>query len=234
MDHRHPCRVEPWNLASRQTMRFLTMAVLIASIATEGNAQIRRGPGQGAGLAPGWMASASIGLLQPFSLSDGSTGSDWDFGSAIPLRIAVERVVDGSVSLGFALMGGSFPLRYRNFGGNGCPGSCDADAAVKQLAGFLHAGGGAGFSQIFELTAGVTGFSDFEVRNADQRVGPTSTDWDATFGLGYGISYGIGRSTEIQLVQELFTLIHQRTGLSGNANTLPRIFVTRIGGRVRL
>jgi hypothetical protein len=43
---------------------------------------------------------------------------------------------------------------------------------------------------------------------------------------------GIDVASPLEIVQELGTVLHQRTGLSASQSNYPRIYVTRLGGKI--
>ena len=49
------------------------------------------------------------------------------------------------------------------------------------------------------------------------KLPPDKPDYDLSFSFGYGFGYGLSATSDIEVVQEVGTTIHQRTGLSASA-----------------
>jgi hypothetical protein len=99
-----------------------------------------------------------------------------------------------------------------------------------QFMGLAHYGTGYSFHSVYEFTIGATGFSNFRDSGGAQ-LGNGKTNYDLSFAIGYGVGFGITSTTDIEVVQEIGTLLHEKTGLSASANNYPRVLVTRIGGK---
>lgn len=201
----------------------LAVASLILSVVAEG--QIIRRPSPRRTLT--W-AGANIGITQGFTVLDGSTGATWDFGSGLDCAARVERPTGSSgLALGLQASFARMPLTYSSSLFSG-----DAKADVMQLMGLVRYGGGYGFHGVYELQAGVIGFSDFKSTGTPQVTISSGSDYDPKLSLGYGFGFGLSPTSAIEVVQELGIVIHQREGLSGSQSNYPRVYVTRIGGRI--
>jgi hypothetical protein len=202
------------------------MAVVAASLvgAPTVDAQIVRRPE--IRRVPNW-GGASVGLTQGYSIRDGSTGSTWAFGSGLEYAARFEHPTRSGIAVGLQASFASMPLSYGSSTFNG-----DATARVTQFMGILHYGGGYTFHPVYELAAGVVGFSNFRSNGTTPTPLSSSTDYDPKISIGYGFGFGISSTFKIELVQELGTIIHQRDGLSGSSSSFPRVYVTRIGGKV--
>ncbi len=201
------------------------------ALATRGNAQGRRRPapaGAATATSSGWELSGGVGVAQQFTINDGSTNSVWNFGSSTPLRVSLTKELDQRDGVGVALSGGNVPLSYEGSVSSGCA-ACDADAKMTQVMATFHHGGGVGFSPLVEVELGAIGFSNFTIHGTTTAIAGARTDWDPAGSIGYGFSFGVSRQTSFQLVEELSTVLHQRTGLSGDQSNFPRMSVTRIG-----
>jgi hypothetical protein len=207
--------------------RLIAVSVLYAATA---NAQLGRFPRRSA--EPRVWGGFTVGLTQPFTVSDGTTGSTWDFGSAIQYRATLEKTLQPGSSFGVAVGLTQTPLTYSGGVVGGC-GSCDASANIYQVLALVHAGTGNGFHQVLELAGGATAYTNFQ-RSGGGTLPPDKPDYDLSFSFGYGFAYGLSPTSDIEVVQEVGTTIHQRTGLSASANNLPRIYVTRLGMRIGL
>jgi hypothetical protein len=203
----------------------LGLAVASMLLATTSEAQIMRRPE--VRRLPNW-AGASLGITQGFGLRDGSTGSTWQFGSGLEFAGRFEHPT-GSGAFAFGVQGSfaRLPLAYSSSTVSG-----EAKADVKQLMAVLRYGGGYGFHPVYELAAGVIGFSNFRTTGATPVVISSSADYDPKFSLGYGFGFGLSSRSSVEIVQELGTILHQRTGLSASESNYPRVYVTRLGGKI--
>jgi hypothetical protein len=216
-------------------MRRLALVLLLGA-GSVANAQVVIRGGRSS-LAPKAWIGLSAGLVQAATVNDGSTNSQWDFGSATSYRASYESVVQPGVTLGMAGSYASTPLRYTGgattTASTSCPAGCDAKATVMQLLGIVHAGGdGMGFHQVFEGTGGVTVYTNFKTQEGGQLLEPIHTDKDLSFSLGYGFGFGVTPTSSIEIVQEFGLSIHQKTGLAANSNNVPRSSTTRISWRI--
>ena len=213
--------------------RVLVIAVGVI-LAAQAAAQPRR---QSQPTTRSWWAGAAIGLLPSFSVADGSTNSQWQFGSVTPLRLSLEKSMGGTTTLGLAVIGERVPLTYRGPFTSGCA-NCSAHATLRQALVILHSGAGAdffGLGRSFAIGVGATGFSSFKADDAGPAaIGPSCIDWDPTIFFGYGFALPLGERFELQLTPELQTLIHQRTGLTGGEDSFTRVYMITIGARYRL
>ncbi|MES2177001.1 MAG: hypothetical protein V4550_03975 [Gemmatimonadota bacterium] len=183
---------------------------------------------------PTASASLGMGFQQGWSVSDGSTNSTWDFGSANPWVASLEKHISSGVSLGVRGTTASVPLRYQRVNGGDGSLSTDADANVSQLFGVLHVANGTGFHSVLELSAGATMYSNFRARPDAFPLNPGSQDFDFTFAFGYGLGYSLSPRFSIDVVQDVMTMIHQTTGLDAGANNSVRVQQTRVVGRFGL
>jgi hypothetical protein len=122
------------------------------------------------------------------------------------------------------------PFRYLNGPGTTPPPTpcdgCDGHIDVSSLVGLFRIGGGEGFHQVIEGQAGVTRYS--KLRADDGTELAPDTDQDFTFALGYGVGYGLGPRFQISVVQDFGFNLHQKAGLTNNANTTIQNRVTRL------
>jgi hypothetical protein len=87
---------------------------------------------------------------------------------------------------------------------------------------------------VLELSVGTTIFSNFRSRTTDQRLEPLSPDADFAFAFGYGFGYNVSPTFAIDVVQDVSTALHQKTGLSASESTTNRTTTTRIVARFGL
>jgi hypothetical protein len=212
--------------------RLLVLALAILVAPASGAQIIRRGgmPFQ----EPATFVSVGVGLLQPWTVHDGTTTSTWDFSDATQFAVALERNFGAGASLGVRGTTARVPLRYTSVvGGDGVFGT-DADANVSQLLGSLHVTGGSQFHSVLELSAGATLYYNFRARGSDTSIGPRGADADLSFGGGYGVGYNLTPRFSVDVVQDQITTLHQKTGLSAGESTSSRLTTTRIVGRFGL
>lgn len=205
-------------------MRRLFLAVLPLVMAADAGAQIIRGGGMRFQEPSAWV-SLGAGYQSAFGLRDGTTGSTWQFGDATQFVASLEKNLSSGASVGLRGTHARVPLSYSG---------TDADANVSQLFGTLHAASGREFHSVLELSLGATVFSNFRSRVPDQRLEPTSPDTDFTFAFGYGFGYNFSPTFGIDIVQDLSTALHQKTGLSAGESSSVRIHTTRLVARLGL
>ena len=217
--------------------RALAALVLLATVAPLADAQIFDVPRRSS--LPVVWASLSAGFLSyQADVVDGRTESVWRFGSALQYRGSAEFDVGNSGAVGMALGYADVPMTYFQLSPPGpqpdCPERCDAHGKIWTLMGTFHMGGGAGFHQIINLSAGATVYRDFRSDQLGSELGPTSPDKDISIAVGYGFGYGFGQRLQIMLVQDAAYTMHQRDGISGGQNASSQQFVTRLGLRAGL
>lgn len=214
------------------------LPLLLALSATPAGAQIIRMP---AGRDPAVWVSGAAGLFQAQGVEDGRTGTAWAFGDGFQLRGALEWGMRNESSFGVTGSWARLPLRYIDRGTLGAPGipascstGCDAHATVWSLAGSFHAGGGQGFHQVIEITAGVIGYSAFEADDGGAELPPLGGDRDVALSLGYGFGFPLGPRLHVTLVQDFGISLHQDEGLSGGQSRTQQQRTTRLGVRYGL
>jgi hypothetical protein len=204
-------------------VRRLLFALFPLLVAAESGAQVVRRGGYG-GAPPTIWVSGGAALTQGWSVTDGTTGSQWDFGNATQYQASFERMFTGA-SFGLRGTYASVPLRY-----NGA----DADADVSQLFLAVHvAPGGPGFHTVLEIDGGATMYSNFKSRATGAKLAP-DRDADFSFAFGYGFGYGFSNAFAIEVVRDLTMTMHQKTGLAPSDDSMHRINGTRIVGRLGL
>lgn len=212
------------------TRRWLAVLALLCGSADIVHAQIIQPVRRVNPLA--WT-SLSIGWLQQQGLCDPNTGACWDFGSGPQWRATLEVPVGTGASFGVAGTTARLPLTYSGSGlsSNSCL-RCDADANVSQIFATLHLGGGTGFHQVIDVSAGATLFSNFRASSDGSRLGDGKTTQDFSFAIGYGFGYGLSPRTQIMIVQDYTLIIHKRQ--TGSSNNTAQQSNLRIGVRVGL
>lgn len=181
---------------------------------------------------PQLWVSGGAGLVQGWTIADGTTGVRWRFGDALQYGAAIEKAVSGGATLGIRATTARMPLDYLPFDG-GLPVT-QADAMVSQAFAMLHFSSGRGFHSVFELGAGATIYSGFRERGTKLKLPPNSPDTDFSFVLGYGLGYAVSRTLQVDVVQDLATSLHQKSGLSAGDDSSVRISGTRLVARLGL
>ena len=208
-------------------MRRFVLA-LIPFLAADAGAQIIRRPPGLQFREPSVWVSLGVGLTQGWSVLDGATNSQWDFGDATQFAAALEKSVASGVTIGARGTTSRVPLRYTTAGT-----SVDADANVSQFMAGLHVASGREFHTVLEVGAGATLYSNFRERGNNAKLAPSS-DTDFTFAFGYGLGYAFSPNFSLDVVQDLTTVVHQQTGLSAGSSSTSRINTTRLVARYGL
>jgi hypothetical protein len=179
--------------------------------------------------APTVWVSAGAALQQAFSVTDGTTGTQWQFGSATMYEASLEKALASGMTIGVRGSTALVPLNYA-----GPAVTFDADARVSQMFGTLRLTSGQGFHTVLELSAGATYYSEFRARSTGMKLEPLAGDTDFSFAFGYGFGYSFSPRVSVDVVQDVATSVHQKTGLSAGDDSTVRIQGTRIMGRIGL
>jgi hypothetical protein len=208
-------------------VRRLSVLLLAMAVSSSAHAQIVRSrfPVQE---PPAWVSGGAT-FQQAWTVRDGTTGSTWNFGNAIPWQGSLERTISGGTTLGIRGTTGMIPLTYQ-----GPLGTTEADANVSQLFGTFRVSSGREFHTILEVSAGTTLYSNFRERGTGAKLGPASSDADFTFVFGYGFGYAFSPRFSIDVVQDINTVWHQKDGLQAGDDSSTRIHGTRLVGRLGL
>jgi hypothetical protein len=206
------------------------LSVLFALPLQRGGAQIIRG-GQLALRDPQTWISAGVGWQSGWTVSDGTTASRWELGDSQQYGLSIERTVKSGITLGVRAATSQPSMDFASV----TAGELirQADIRVSQALGVIHVTTGRDIRSVFELGVGSTIYSGFRERRTDARLGP-STDADFTFVFSYGLGYSFSRSFHIDVVQDLGTSLHQKTGLAAGDDTSMRISSTRVIARLGL
>jgi hypothetical protein len=212
-------------------LSLVVLPLLAALPAQRSDAQIIRSGRFGTSEPQLWV-SAGAGLQQGWTVVDGTTGVRWELSDATQYGAAIERTINGGTSLGVRATTARVPLNYliNQPGGGGT----EADARVSQAFAVLHVASGRGLHSVLELGAGATFYSGFRERGSGATLPPAKTDVDFSFVFGYGIGYTFSRAFQVDVVQDLATSLHQKSGLSAGEGSSARIQGTRIVARLGL
>lgn len=206
------------------------LAIMLAA-ADVASAQIIRPPTTGQ--ASAWT-SLSVGWLRQQEVCDRTSLDCWDFGSGPQWRASLEMPMGfGGTTVGLVGTIAKMPLIYRGspLSTNSCAG-CDADATVSQVFGTVRMGGGLGFHQVVDLSAGTTMFSNFRQSNGGAKLGSGKMTQDFTFAVAYGFGYGISQRTQFFFTQEFALLFLPRQ--AGSNNNTSQQATLRLGARYGL
>ncbi len=201
-------------------MKSILGLVLIVVFATSADGQVRRRAPRP--VEPSIWGTLSVGLFNANDVSDGRTGSTWDFGQASTpqFRASLEKAVSGSISIGAAGSYAHVPFTYRGGGESGCS-ACAAHLDVVTLGASFHVSGGQGFHQVLEGSAGALQYRNLERDSNGEALAPTDGNIDPFFTFGYGFGYGFNRNMQVSVVQDFGLALHEREGLSSEqSNTL--------------
>ena len=213
-------------------MRRFTLALLTTLVAIPlagARAQIIRGGRFGLRDPQNWV-SATVAWQSGWTVFDGVTGSRWDLGDTQQYGASIEHAVASGVTVGVRASTSEPSVRYTTGTGT-APVVREADTRVTQAVGILHVSAGRDIRSVFELGLGTTIYSDFHERGTGARLGPDKTDADFTFVFVYGLGYSFSRHLHVDIVQDIGTSLHQKTGLSAGEDTSARISSTRLVAR---
>jgi hypothetical protein len=214
-------------------VRRLLLLAFATLVSTDAGAQIIGRAGMQLQQPTAW-ASFSAAFVQGWSVSDGRTQSQWDFGDGTQYGVALEQSLSSGASVGVRGSFSRVPLRYSQLTGGSVSYQTDADANVTQLMALAHLASGRDLHTVLELGVGATLYSSFAARGSDVSIGPAKPDADFTFAFGYGIGYAFSRAFSIDVVQDLTTVLHQRTGLGAGDHSSVQIHDTRLVARLGL
>ncbi|MEO5903695.1 MAG: hypothetical protein ABIQ55_06785 [Gemmatimonadaceae bacterium] len=182
--------------------------------------------------APTTWVTASAGLFNGNTVSDGATQSTWNLGQATnpQLRVAAERALQGQsqISVGAAASYTHAPFTYS--GASGCSG-CAAHMDLMSLGLSFHAGGGIGLHQVLEASAGALLYRNLKRDSDNAPLPPTGGNIDPYFTFGYGFGYTINPTTQISVVQDFGLALHERTGLTSEQSNTLRLRTIRLNLR---
>ncbi|MGH7602958.1 MAG: hypothetical protein ACRENK_03060 [Gemmatimonadaceae bacterium] len=172
-----------------------------------------------------WISGGIAGFTAN-GVNDGASASSWDFGNSTNLAYgaSLEKAISSGTSVGISASYAKMPFSYFGpalpaGGGATCDG-CDAHLDMTTLVGTLHAGGTVGIYQVIELNAGIVMYRNLTRDSDHARLAPVGGNIDPYFSLGYGIGYGLSKTTQIEFVPDAAISIHERSGLSnGVSNT---------------
>ena len=212
-------------------MRRITLALLTTLVAmplTDAHSQIIRGGRFGLRDPQNWL-SAMVGWQNGWTVFDGTTSSRWDLGDSQTYGGSIERIVRNSVTVGVRANTATPTVRYTDASAPTLVRV--ADTRVTQALGVVHVSSGRDFRSVFEIGLGATIYSDFRERGSDLRLGPTKTEADFAFVFVYGLGYSFTRNFHVDVVQDIGTTIHQKTGLVSGEDTSARTSSTRLVAR---
>jgi len=188
---------------------------------------------------PPWWASFIVAYSSSHTISDGSTHSDWEFGSTTPYGVALEKSLQPGTSIGASASFAQAPLVYRSTGGIGplnCPTSCEATANVTQLVAVLRSESRNLLTLRFarEFGLGMIAYSNFRDQAAGAKLPPSNPDLDFLFTFGTDLGFNFTQTSSIEIGFGTGFSVHHRTGLAANADALHPLFGVRLGARFGL
>ncbi|MBA3656153.1 MAG: hypothetical protein H0W69_02235 [Gemmatimonadaceae bacterium] len=210
--------------------RIALIALFLASIPLDAQIYDGRRP-----KSPSIWISGGAAAFSADGINDGGTRSSWDFsGTTVQYRAAIEKSIQNQTSIGIAVSYMNMPFTYNGNspgGANSCT-QCDAHMKFYNAAVTLHVGGGNGFHQVLEASAGVNNYRDFR-RDADGlALEPLDGNIDPAFTFGYGFGFNFSPSQEVFVIQDYGIALHERDGLQNNQSNTLTMRTTRIGYRM--
>ncbi|MEO5588961.1 MAG: hypothetical protein ABIS03_05190 [Gemmatimonadaceae bacterium] len=172
---------------------------------------------------PSAWVSLGIGLFNGNDVSDGATGSTWDFGQASnrQYRASLEKAINATTSIGATGTYVRAPFTYIGTGGSQSCSRCSANLDLLSLAASFHVGGGIGLHQVLEASAGAVQYRNLRRDDNGSGLAPVDGNIDPYFVFGYGFGYSLNPTTQVSVVQDFGLALHERTGLtSDQSNTL--------------
>jgi hypothetical protein len=212
-------------------VRRLVFALIPLSFAADAGAQIIR-PGIRFNEPSVWV-SLGVGQQNAFDVHDGTTGSVWQFSNATQYSASIEKTLSGGSGATIGVRGNyaRVPLFYSSASTGA---GADADADVSQIMGVLHVASGREFHTVLDVSVGATIFSNFRSRTTGGGLEPTSPDADFAYAFGYGVGYNFSPTFALDVVQDISTSLHQKTGLGAGESTSNRFSSTRLIARFGL
>lgn len=216
-------------------MRFLLVFALFVA-ANPLSAQRRQrvsSPGD-----PSIWISGGIAGFTANGVNDGASGSTWDFGNSTNLAYSasLEKAISNAISLGVSASYARMPFAYLGSvlppGGGATCGQCDAHLDMTTLVGTLHAGGSVGIYQVIELNAGIVMYQNLTRDSDHAKLAPLGGNVDPYFSLGYGIGYGLSKTTQIEFVPDAGISIHERGGASNGVSNTTSVRSLRLAIRM--
>lgn len=208
---------------------FLVFA-LTAFFAADADAQRRGRYSTG---DPSIWVSGGIAGFTGQGVNDGKTESAWDFGRSTSwqYRASLEKSIQNQSTFGiigtyvrvpFVYLAGTSASLPGSGGGARCT-QCDAHLDMMTLAATFHIGGGKGFHQVIDASAGIAAYRNLERDSDGVSLAPADGNMDPIFSIGYGFGYGLNENTQINLVQDYGITLHEKSGLANgvsNTNTV--------------
>lgn len=218
-------------------MRTIPIVLVLLMASAESLSAQRRMPGIGMREPSTWV-TVGAGFFTGNGVNDGVTESTWDFGSStnFQYRGSLERTIGDRSSIGLIGTYVRVPFMYSSTAiippseGATC-GNCEAHLDMMTLSAGFHVGGGPGFHQVVEGTAGVVQYRNL-TRDADgAKLAPTGDNLDPIFSFGYGFGYGFGQNTTINVVLDQGIALHEKTGLANGVRNTTSVRTLRVTGR---
>jgi hypothetical protein len=199
---------------------FVLMSLMLAAISPAESQVRRRVP---VAVEPSVWGTLGIGLFNGNDVSDGKTGSIWDFGRASnpQYRATLEKAFSRTASIGATGTYTHAPYTYIGPGGDNSCERCAAHLDVITLGLSAHVGGGVGLHQVLEASAGALAYRNLERDSDGASLAPVNGNIDPYFSFGYGFGYAFNPNAQLSIVQDFGLALHERDGLtSEDSNTL--------------
>lgn len=224
----------------------LLLLVPLLAVSSPAAAQLRGGggPARSTGV-PGWWFSGGAVVAGVGTVSDGASGSTWDF-SGDPrwlVRGTLEKTLQPTTTIGVGVNFGNVDFNYRPLAGAGVPDAlpdepasvatcrsagCAGQVDLWSVQAVLRGGGAAeGLYQIVEATGGVMGFRGLRAK-VDGSPLPVTNSYDINAGIGYGFGFALDHDLHIAFVQDWGIAWHSADGLPEGVGRTYRVRNSRI------
>jgi hypothetical protein len=214
--------------------RILCSLLVAAATAPAAHAQIGRS--RQSTPEPGYWVGLSLGYVEGITTTDQTSDATWALGYTSQIRATIEKTLQRGLTVGAAAGFSNVPLTYTPANGavDGCGSQCQAEADVAQYTAFLRGSAFAGYgglNGIYLVEGGLTQYSNFRTRDNGTKLAPSTGDYDATVGVGAGMSYAITPIADAY-VNEMVDFVFHRQSLSFVSQSAPHFFTLRAGFRV--
>lgn len=219
-------------------MRAISIVLVMLVAAADSLHAQRRIPGIRVSEPSTWV-TVGTGFFTGNGVNDGRTESTWDFGSAtnFQYRGSLERTIGDRSSIGLIGTYVRVPFNYSSTaivppgGGAACPTICEAHLDMMTLSAGFHVGGGPGLHQVVEGNAGVVRYNNLKRDSDGAALAPTGGSMDPIFSAGWGLGYGFGQNTQINLVQDVGIALHEKDDLPNGARNTNSVRTLRLTAR---
>ena len=158
---------------------------------------------------PRLWVSLSAGPMKFPQLNFLNTSSRENIGYGANIRGTLEIDAGKIGGFGLAVTSAELPVTYVGGapGNSACTNGCPATLQVNSFLATLHVGGGLGFDQVYEASAGLTRFGDLDA--PAEPIGIRKAAVDFTVMIGYGVAYGFTPQLSAIMVGDIGLAFHK-------------------------